>query len=96
MHVADVEFYGRTVWRLREPEVEILSLFARFEEEDVVAGVEVCEGVEGAVVVVAGFCVEFRVEIGVWEEVVEVLEEVSVSVSGLAWVKRRGLRMSRT
>ena len=64
-----------------------MSLFARFEEEDVVAGMEVCEGVEGAVVVVAGFRVEFRVKVRVREQVVEVLEEVSVPVSGLAWSK---------
>ena len=68
MYIADVEFYRGPVGSLCEPEVQICAVFARFEEEDVVAGVEVGERIECGVIVVAGFCVEFCVFEGVWQE----------------------------
>ena len=74
--VLGVEFYGGAVGRVAEPEVEVFA-FAGFEEEDVVAVVEVGELVELGEV---GFCVEFGVFAGVWEEGVKVGEEVAVSV----------------
>ena len=65
------------VGRFREPEVEVFA-FARFEEEDVVAVVEVGEFVELGQL---RFGVEFGVFAAVWEEGVEVGEEVAVSVA---------------
>lgn len=78
--VGDAEFDGGPVGRGREPQVEVLGVLARFQEEDVVAGVEVGEGIEGRVVVVVGFGVEFGVFVGVGEERGEVVEEVPLSV----------------
>ena len=70
-------------------------MFAGFEEEDVVAGVQFGEGVKRAVVVVVGFGVEFGVSFCVWEEGGEVVEEVSLSagsVSGWGSGMRTGQR----
>lgn len=75
--VLGVEFYCRAVWGVAEPEVEVFA-FAGFEEEDVVAVVEVGEFVELGEL---GFCVEFGVFAGVGEEGVQVGEEVAVSTS---------------
>ena len=75
MHVLRVHFDRRAVWGFGQPNVEVFA-FARLEEEDVVAVVEVGELVE---LVELGFCVEFGVFFAVGEEGVEVGEEVSVS-----------------
>lgn len=52
-----MEFDGRTVWRLAHPDVEILCLTS-FEEEDIVAVVQIGEFVQ---LVKFGLCVEFCV-----------------------------------
>jgi len=79
MHVADVELDGGTVRSLREPKIQILTILASLEEEDVVAGVEIGEGVESTVVVVGGLCVQFRVFESMWEQGVKICEEMSVA-----------------
>lgn len=79
MHITDVELDGGTVWSLREPKIQILTVLASLEEEDVVAGMQVGEGIESAVVVVGGLSVEFRVFECMWEEGVEICEEMSVA-----------------
>lgn len=53
MHIAYVKLDCGSIRGLRKPEVEICAVLASFEEEDVIAGMEVCEGVEGGIVVVA-------------------------------------------
>jgi hypothetical protein len=73
--VLAVQFYGRAVGRFGEPQVQVLA-FAGFEEEDVVAVVEVGEFVQLGQL---GFCIEFGVFAAVGEEGVEVREEVAVS-----------------
>lgn len=68
MDVVDVEFDRGAVRRTREPQIQILTVLARFEEEDEVAGVQAGEAVEGGVVVVGGLGVEFGVFVGMREE----------------------------
>ena len=79
MNITDVELDGGTIRSLREPEIQILTILATLKEEDVVAGVEIGEGVERTVVVVGGFRVEFRVFESMWEQGVKVCEEMSVA-----------------
>jgi hypothetical protein len=52
MYIADTEFDCGAVGRAGEPKVQVFAVFSGFEEEDVVAGVEVCECVESGIVVV--------------------------------------------
>lgn len=52
MDVAYTEFDGRAIWRLGQPEIKVLTVLARFQEEDVVAGVEIGEGIQSGVVIV--------------------------------------------
>jgi hypothetical protein len=73
--VLAVHLDGGTVGRLGQPDVEILA-FAGFEEEDVVAVVEVGELVELREL---GLGVEFGVFARVGKERVQVVEEVAVS-----------------
>jgi hypothetical protein len=84
VNILAVEFYGGTVRGFGEPDVEILA-FAGFEEEDVVAVVEVGEFVE---LVQLGFRVELGVFAGVREEGVEVVEEVAMSGWWLVWLEK--------
>jgi hypothetical protein len=70
-----VHLDGGTVGRLGQPDVKILA-FAGFEEEDVVAVVEVGELVELREL---GLGVEFGVFARVGKERVQVVEEVAVS-----------------
>jgi hypothetical protein len=56
-----------------------LSMLARLEEEDVVTGVELGEGIERGVVVVVGFGVELGVSFCVREEGGEVVEKMPLS-----------------
>jgi hypothetical protein len=62
-----------------EPEIQILGVFAGLEEENVVAAVQVGEGVEGRIVVVVGFCVEFGVFVRVREEQRQIVEEMALA-----------------
>jgi hypothetical protein len=52
MHIAHAEFDCGPVGGTGEPKVQVFAVFSGFEEEDVVAGVEVCECVESGIVVV--------------------------------------------
>jgi hypothetical protein len=74
--VLAVHFDCGAIGRFREPNVEVFA-FARFEEHDVVAVVEVGEFVELGQL---RFGVEFGIFAAVREEGVEVGEEVAVSV----------------
>ena len=76
MHVLTVHFDRGAVGGLGEPDVEVFA-FARLEEHDVVAVVEVGELVELGEL---GFGVEFGIFAAVGEEGVQVGEEVPVSV----------------
>ena len=67
MHIRHTELDGRSVGRTSEPKVEVLSVLARFEEEDVVAGVQVSESVQSGVIVVRGLRVELCVFVSVGE-----------------------------
>jgi hypothetical protein len=73
--VLAVHLDGGAVGRLGQPDVEILA-FAGFEEEDVVAVVEVGKLVELREL---GFGVEFGIFARVGEERVQVIEKVAVS-----------------
>lgn len=73
--VLEVHFDGGAVGGFAHPDVEVFG-FAGFEEEDVVAVVEVGEFVE---LVEFGFRVEFGVFATVREEGVQVVEEVTMS-----------------
>lgn len=79
MDVCHIELDRRSVGSTSKPEVEILAVFTSFEEEDIVAGVEIGKAIEGRIVVVRGLRVEFRVLVGVRKEGVDVAEQVSVS-----------------
>ena len=85
MHVLTVQFDGWPVGRFGQPDVQVLA-FARLEEHDVVAVVEVGELVE---LVEARFGVEFSVFAAVGEEGVQVGEEVAVS--GYVGISRSGV-----
>jgi hypothetical protein len=71
---------------MRKPKVQVLSTFARFKKEDVVAGVQIGEAVESRVVVIGGFGVKLRIFVGVRKEGMEVVQKMSVSehVSGVS------------
>lgn len=75
MHILAVQLDRGAVGGFGEPEVEVFA-FARLEEEDVVAVVQVGELVELGEF---GFCIEFGVFAAVGEEGVEVGEEVAVA-----------------
>lgn len=57
-------------------------MLPRFEEEDVVAGVEVCEGVECGIVLAVGFRIELSIFVGVWKEGLKIVEKMSMSTLG--------------
>ena len=80
MDIAHTELDRRPVGSTRQPQVQILAAFACFEEEDVVAGVEICEAIESGVVVIGGFCIEFCVFVGVRKKRGEVIEKMSMPV----------------
>lgn len=84
-----MELDCRSVGRFRKPKIEICAIFASFEEKDVVAGVEICKGVESGVVVVARLCIKFCVFVGVWEEGVEVCQKMAVPGRKLSVAVRR-------
>lgn len=73
--VLEVHLYGGAIGGFAHPDVEVFA-FAGFEEEDVVAVVEVGEFVE-----LVEFCfgVEFGVFTTVGKEGVEIIEEVAMS-----------------
>ena len=76
VQVLSVQFHGGPVRRFGQPHVQVAG-FAGFEEEDVVAVVQVGELVE---LVELGLGVELRIFAAVREERVEVGEEMAVSV----------------
>ena len=75
MQVVQVKLNGGAVGGLCDPDVEILAL-AGFEEEDIVAVVEVCKFVE---LVELGFGVELCVFATMGEEGMEIVKEMSMS-----------------
>ena len=75
MHVLAMHLHRGAVGRFGQPDVQVFAL-ARFEEHDVVAVVEVGEFIELGEL---GLGVEFGILAAVWEERVEVGEEVAVS-----------------
>lgn len=80
MQVVHVEANRRAVRGAREPEVKVLAALAGFEEEDDVAGMEVCERVEEEVV--SGLlllAVELCLFVGVGEEAGEICQKMSVA-----------------
>ena len=74
--VLEMHLHGRAVGRFADPYVEVFAL-ARFEEEDVVAVVELGEFVEP---VELGFGVELRIFAAMGEERVEIVEKMSMSI----------------
>lgn len=77
VQVLDVHLDSRSVRCLAHPEVEILPL-ARLEEEDIVAVVQFGELVQ---LVEFGLGIELDVLAGVWEERVQIIEEMAMSVA---------------
>jgi len=70
----------RAVRGTREPEVKVLTALPGFEEENDIAGVEICEGVEEKVV--SGLFllgVELGFFVGVREEAGEICQKMSVT-----------------
>jgi len=78
--VLEMHLQGRAIGRFADPYVEVFAL-SRFEEEDVVAVVELGQFVE---LVELGLGVELRIFAAVGEEGVEVVEEMSLSVGDSA------------
>lgn len=70
-----MHLHSWSVWRLRQPNVEILAL-SRLEEHDIVAVVQIGELVE---LVQLSFRVEFCVFAAVRKKGVQVAEEMTVS-----------------
>lgn len=66
-----------------------MRLLSCLKEENVVAGMQVCQTIERTVVIVVRLRIEFRIEIGVWKEEVQVIQQVSVSTTMLALAKSR-------
>lgn len=75
-----METNRRAVRGTREPEVKVLTALAGFEEENDVAGVEVCERVEEEIVArLLLLAVELRLFVGVREEAGEVCQKMPVA-----------------
>lgn len=54
-------------------------MLAGFKEEDVVAGVKICESIKGSIVVVRRFRIEFRVFVCMRQQGIEVGKEVTMA-----------------
>lgn len=52
VQICDVEFDRRSIGWLREPKIKVLAVFASFQEEDVVAGMEISQSIESRVIIV--------------------------------------------
>ena len=56
-------------------------MFAGFKEENIIAGMQIGERIQGCIVVIGGFGVEFGVFSCMRQKLVEVIEKMSVSAS---------------
>jgi hypothetical protein len=52
VEICDTEFDRGTIRRLCKPEVEVLTVFSSFQEEDIVARMQIGKSVESRVVIV--------------------------------------------
>jgi hypothetical protein len=78
MHITHAKLDCGPVGSTCEPQIQVLAMFSGFEEEDVVAGMEISECVEGVIVIVGGLGVEFGVFVCVRQKRAEVCEKMSM------------------